>query len=248
MSSLAGKVAIVTGASKGIGAAIARAFSREGASVVVNYVSAEADAHRIIRELDSENRNNLAFRANVGVPDEVAALFAEVKQQFGKLDILVNNAGILSVGPIDYLQVEEYERIFSANVKGVLLSTRAAVPLFPESGGSIINIGSYVTSQTPPYTALYTATKGAVNALTSVLSNELGPRNIRVNAILPGLVDTEGFRTGPLDDALKQQIIGSTPLGRLGRPEDIADTAIFLASDAGKWLTGEFIHASGGLR
>jgi 3-oxoacyl-[acyl-carrier protein] reductase len=249
MSKLANKVAVVTGASKGIGAGIARALAAEGASVVVNYASSREGADKVVADITHHGGKGIAIQASISSEPDVQRLFAETKKAFGRVDILVNNAGVYGFSPISEFSTSEYHRQFDTNVLGLLLATREAVKLFPAEGGSIINIGSSVTSTNPPNGAIYTATKAAVDSITRVLSKELGPRNIRVNSINPGLVETEGTHTiGFIGGEWQKTREAQTPLGRTGQPSDIAPVAVFLATDDSRWLTGELLLASGGLR
>jgi 3-oxoacyl-[acyl-carrier protein] reductase len=249
MGKLTGKVAVVTGASKGIGAAIAKGLAAEGASVVVNYSSSKEGADKVVGEIKALGGKAVAVGGSVAQASGVDSLFAETKKAFGRLDILVNNAGVYSFAPIDQITVEEIERIYGTNVKGLLLTTKAAVALFPVEGGSVINIGSVASDQTPPMSSIYSGSKGAVDAITRVLAKELGPKKIRVNAVNPGPVVTEGFRAAGIEgsDFEKQMVLG-TPLGRLGAPDDIASVVSFLASDDARWVTGSLLQAAGGLR
>jgi 3-oxoacyl-[acyl-carrier protein] reductase len=249
MGKLTGKVAVVTGASKGIGAAIAKGLAAEGASVVVNYSSSKEGADKVVGEIKALGGKAVAVGGSVAQASGVDSLFAETKKAFGRLDILVNNAGVYSFAPIDQITVEEIERIYGTNVKGLLLTTKAAVALFPVEGGSVINIGSVASDQTPPMSSVYSGSKGAVDAITRVLAKELGPKKIRVNAVNPGPVVTEGFRAAGIEgsDFEKQMVLG-TPLGRLGAPDDIASVVSFLASDDARWVTGSLLQAAGGLR
>jgi len=248
MSKLSGKVAVVTGASKGIGASIAKTLGAEGASVVVNYASDKDGAEKVVDAITSAGGKAIAIGGNVGDVKDADAIVNAAVTNFGKLDILVNNAGVYEFTPIEDITEEHYTRLFNTNVLGLLLVTKAATKHLGE-GGSIINIGSAVTRVTPPNSAVYTATKGAVDAITGVLSRELGPRKIRVNSINPGIVETEGTVTaGFIGSEFADQTIAQTPLGRVGQPEDIANATVFLASDDSRWLTGEHVLASGGLR
>jgi 3-oxoacyl-[acyl-carrier protein] reductase len=245
---LAGKTALVTGASKGIGASIAKHLAAAGASVVVNYASSKAGADKVVAEITAAGGNAIAIQGDVAKPADIVRLVAETKASFGKLDILVNNAGVYEFAPLEAITPEHFHRQFNINVLGLLLTTQEAVKLFPESGGSIINIGSVVTSITPPESAVYTGTKGAVDAITGVLSKELGARKIRVNALNPGIVETEGTHAGGISGSeMEKAVVAQTPLGRTGQPADIASVAVFLASDDSAWITGEEIRASGGL-
>ncbi|HKP69112.1 MAG TPA: glucose 1-dehydrogenase [Pyrinomonadaceae bacterium] len=246
MSKLSGKVAVVTGASKGIGASIAKTLGAEGASVVVNYSSDKAGADKVVEAITSAGGKAVAIGGNVA--SDANAIVNAAVSNYGKLDILVNNAGVYEFSPVEDITEEHYNRLFNTNVLGLLLVTQAAAKHLGE-GGSIINIGSAVTRVTPPNSAVYTATKGAVDAITGVLSRELGPRKIRVNSINPGIVETEGTVTaGFIGSEFADQTVAQTPLGRVGQPEDIANATVFLASDDSRWLTGEHVLASGGLR
>jgi 3-oxoacyl-[acyl-carrier protein] reductase len=249
MSKLAGKVAVVTGASKGIGAGIAKALAAEGASVVVNYASSRAGADAVVAAIKAEGGKAIAVQGDVSKSADVLRLFAETRQAFGALDVLVNNAGVYAFAPLEEITEAEFHRQFNTNVLGLLLVTQEASKHFREAGGSIINISSTASRITPPQTAVYTATKGAVDAITHVLSKELAPRKIRVNAINPGGVETEGTHAaGVIGSDFEAQMIAQTPLGRLGQPSDIAPIAVFLASADSGWLTGETILAAGGMR
>ena len=249
MGKLTGKVAVVTGASKGIGAGIAKALGAAGASVVVNYASDKAGADRTANEITKAGGKAVAVGGSVTKQSEIDNLFAETKKQFGKLDILVNNAGVYAFAPIENVTEEEIDRIFNTNVKGLLLTTKAAVALFPSEGGSVINIGSVVSEQTPPGSSIYSGTKGAVDVITRVLAKELGPKNIRVNAVNPGLTSTEGVKTAGIEGGdFEKLAVSQTPLGRMGRPDDIADVVTFVASDEARWVTGSLLQAGGGLR
>jgi 3-oxoacyl-[acyl-carrier protein] reductase len=246
---LAGKVAVVTGASKGIGADIAKHLAAEGASVVVNYASSKEGADRVVDEITKRGGKAVAVQGNVAKKSEVVRLFASAKKAFGKIDILVNNAGVYDWSPLEEITEEQFHRQFDINVLGLLLATQEAVKQFDSTGGNIINISSTVTSLTPPGASVYTATKGAVDAITRTLAKELGPRKIRVNAINPGMVETEGVRTAGFDKGdLRKSIEAQTPLGRIGQPEDIAPAAVFLASSDSAWITGETLRVAGGLR
>lgn len=249
MSKLKDKVAIVTGASKGIGAAIARHLAEEGAAVVVNYASSKDGAERVVADITRKGGHAMAVGANVGKQAEVDHLFAETRKAFGRLDILVNNAGIYQFSPLEDVTEEHFHRQFDVNVLGLLLASKAAVKYFGETGGSIINISSGASTLTPANTSVYSATKAAVDAVTRVLAKELGPRNIRVNAINPGVVETEGFHAaGFAESDFRKQLEAQTPLGRIGQPHDIAPAAVFLASDDAAWITGETLLVAGGLR
>lgn len=247
MAKLTGKVAVVTGASKGIGAAIAKELAKQGASVVVNYASSKEGADKVVAEIVQAGGQATAIGGSVAHSAEIDTLFAGVKSEYGKVDILVNNAGVYAFSPVDQITGEEIDRIFDVNVKGLLLATKAAVALFPEIGGSIINIGSVVSEMTPPASSIYTGTKGAVDAITRVFAKELGPRHIRVNAINPGMTVTEGAASMVESDMAKG-MIAQTPLGRLGQPEDIALAVAYLASEDARWVTGSLLQVGGGLR
>lgn len=248
MGKLTGKVAVVTGASKGIGAGIAKALGREGASVVVNYASDKAGAERVVREIETAGGKALVVGGSVAKAADVEALFAETKKAFGRVDVLVNNAGVFTFGPINEITEENIAFQFGINVTGLLLSTKAALKLFPAEGGSIINIGSVVSDLTPAGSVVYNATKGAVDSITQTLAKELGERKIRVNAVNPGPVITEGVKTAGLDgsEALAA-MVKRTPLARPGQPDDIADVVAFLASDDARWINGSLLQAAGGM-
>lgn len=249
MSTLKNKVAVVTGASKGIGAGISTALAQAGASVVVNYASDKAGAERVVARITEGGGKAVAVQGDVSKSADIERLFGEAKRAFGSLDILVNNAGVYQFGTIEEFSETEFHRQFGTNVLGLLLATQQAVKAFGPEGGSIINIGSGITELTPPASAIYTATKASVAAITKVLSKELGPKKIRVNTISPGGVETEGVQTlGILGSDFAQELISKTPLGRFGQPSDIAPLAVFLASADAGWITGEVILASGGLR
>lgn len=248
MAKLANKVAVVTGASKGIGAAIAKAFAAEGAAVVVNYASSKAGAEAVVEQIVQAGGKAVAVKGDVSKSADAQGIIDAAISNFGRLDVLVNNSGIYQFGAIGDVTEELYRKMFDINVLGVLLTTKAASAHLGE-GGSIINISSAVTSLLPPESSIYTGTKGAVDAITGVLAKELGARKIRVNAILPGMVETEGTHTGGIIGSdFESGVVAQTPLGRLGQPDDIADVAVFLASDDARWLTGEKIVASGGIR
>ena len=248
MKKLAGKVAVVTGASKGIGAGIAKELAAQGASVVVNYASSEADAARVVAEIIVAGGKAIAVQGDVARTADVERLFAAAQAAYGRLDILVNNAGRYAFGPLETLSVENISAMFDVNVTGLLLVTKAAVAMFSSEGGSIINIGSVVGELPPPNASVYTATKGAVNTITRGLAKELGPKQIRVNAVNPGATATEGFAAAGLHGDFEQMMIGATPLGRLGQAADIAKVVAFLASDDAGWVTGSLIDAAGGWR
>ncbi|HWE95486.1 MAG: 3-oxoacyl-(acyl-carrier-protein) reductase [Phycisphaerales bacterium] len=248
MSKLTGKVAVVTGASKGIGAGIARALAKEGASVVVNYASSKSGAEKVVADIVAAGGKAVAVGGDVSRKSEARGLIDAAIKNYGRLDILVNNSGVYEFSPIEEVTEEQFHRIFNVNVLGLLLTTQAAVKHLPE-GASIINIGSAVSRITPPNSAVYTGTKGAVDAITGVLSRELGPRKIRVNTLNPGMVETEGtVSAGFIGSDFEKNLLPQVPLGRTGRVGDIASIAVFLASDDSAWLTGEQLLASGGLR
>lgn len=247
-SKLAGKTALVTGASKGIGAAIAKHLAAAGASVVVNYASSKAGADQVVAEITAAGGKAVAIQGDVAKQADITRLVAEAKKAFGGIDILVNNAGVYEFMPLEGITAEHYHRIFNINVLGLLLTTQEAVKHFPATGGSVINIGSVVTDLTPPASAVYTGTKGAVDAITGVLAKELGPKKIRVNALNPGLTITEGTHSaGIAGSDFEKDAVSKTPLGRSGRPEDIAKAAVFLASDDSGWVTGEMLRVGGGI-
>jgi 3-oxoacyl-[acyl-carrier protein] reductase len=248
MSKLKGKVAIVTGASKGIGAAIAKSLAAEGASVVVNYASSKAGADVVVNEIEKAGGKAVAVRGDVSKAADAKAIVDGAIEHFGKLDILVNNSGVYEFGALDDITEEHFHKQFNVNVLGLLLTSQAAARHLGE-GGSIINIGSLVTRIVPATSAVYTGTKGAVDAITGVLSQELGPRKIRVNAVNPGMVETEGTHSaGFIGSDFEKHAVSTTPLGRIGQPKDIASIVTFLASDDSYWLTGELLFAGGGLR
>ena len=248
MSKLKGKVAVVTGASKGIGAAIAKSLAAEGASVIVNYASSKAGADAVVTAITKAGGKAVAVGGDVSKAAEAKGLIDAAIKNFGRLDILVNNSGVYEFAPIEDITEQQFHKIFNINVLGTLLVTQAAVKHLGE-GASVINIGSGASTLTPPNSAVYTATKGAVDAITGVLAKELGPRKIRVNSINPGYVITEGVHTaGFVGSDFANAFVAQTPLGREGQVEDIASVSTFLASEDSKWLTGERIVASGGLR
>jgi len=248
MSKLRGKVAIVTGASKGIGAGIAKSLAAEGAAVVVNYSSSKAGADRVVAQITAKGGKAVAVQGDVGKAEDVKRLFEKTKDAFGSLDILVNNAGVYRFEPLEQVTEDEFHREFNTNVLGTILSTREAIKYFGPDGGSVINISSVASTLTPPQSVVYSATKSALDGVTRVLAKELGSRNIRVNSINPGGVETEGTHSsGIVGSDFANQMIARTPLGRFGQPEDIAPIAVFLASPESSWLTGEIITASGGL-
>ena len=243
---LAGKVAVVTGASKGIGAGIALDLAKHGASVVVNYSSSREGAERVVAAIQKEGGKAIAVGANLSQPGEVGKLFDAVKQEYGKLDILVNNAGIYDFAPLAEITPEHFHKHFNLNVLGLILATQKAAELFGPEGGSVINISSVAGTNPMPAVTVYSATKAAVDAVTKALSKELGERKIRVNSINPGPVRTEGTAEF-IDGEMMQGFVARTPLGRIGEPNDIARAVSFLASDDAGWITGEVIHAAGGL-
>ena len=249
MSKLKNKVAVVTGASKGIGAGIAKGLAAEGASVVVNYASSKDGADAVVADIVKAGGKAVAVQGDVSKAADARHIFAETKKAFGRLDVLVNNAGVYEFAPLEQITEEHFHRHFNTNVLGLILATQEAVKLFGSEGGSVINISSAVVSVTPPGSAVYTATKGAVDSVTHVLAKELGPKKIRVNAINPGVVETEGVHAaGFIGSDFLKQFETLTPLGRIGQPADIAPIAVFLASQDSGWMTGETVFASGGLR
>jgi 3-oxoacyl-[acyl-carrier protein] reductase len=248
MSKLTGKVAVVTGASKGIGAAIAKSLAAEGASVVVNYASSKSGADTVVNAITKAGGKAVAVGGDVSQAAEAKGIIDAAIKNYGRLDILVNNSGVYDFQPIETITEEHFHKIFNINVLGLLFTTQAAVPHLGE-GASIINIGSVVSSLTPPASSVYTGTKGAVDAITGVLAKELGARNIRVNSINPGMVETEGATAaGFIGSDFEKNAVAQTPLGRVGQVDDIATIATFLASNDSKWITGELIRAGGGLR
>jgi len=246
---LTNKVAVVTGASKGIGAAIATHLAAEGAAVVVNYSSSKEGADRVVAEIIKKGGKAVAVQGNVAKKADIDRLFAETKEAFGRLDVLVNNAGIYEFAPLEEITEEHFRKHYDVNVLGPLLTTQEAVKHFGPDGGSVINISSAVTTFTPPGSAVYSGTKAALDVLSRVLSKELGPRKIRVNTINPGMVATEGTQAGGfLEGEFRKQVESQSPLGRIGQPADIAQAAVFLASADSSWITGEFLTVSGGVR
>jgi 3-oxoacyl-[acyl-carrier protein] reductase len=244
---LDGKVAVVTGASKGIGASIARHLASEGASVVVNYASSKTGAEKVVSEITAEGGSAIAVQADVGKATDIDRLFAETKRAFGKLDILVNNAGVFEFAPLENINEDHFHKQFNLNVLGLILTTQKAVGYFNGIGGSVINISSVAAISPPAGAAVYSATKGAVDAITKSLAKELGARNIRVNSINPGMVETEGVHAaGFLGTDFHKQIVAQTPLGRIAQPQDIAKVAVFLASEDSGWISGETLLVSGG--
>src|SRR6266404_636800 len=246
---LAGKVAVVTGASKGIGAAIAKQLATEGAVVVVNYASSREGADRVVAEINASGSKAVAVQANMAKKPEIERLFAETGKNFGRLDILVNNAGVYEFSPLESVTEEQFHKHYDLNVLGLILASQAALKLFDAAGGSIINISSIASVKGFPDAAIYSGTKGAVDAITRSLARELGPRGIRVNAISPGMVETEGTHSAGITESdMRKQVEAQTPLGRIGQPRDIAGAVVFLASSDSSWITGETIVISGGYR
>ena len=249
MKKLTNKVAVVTGASKGIGAAIAKALAAEGAQVVVNYASSREGADKVVADIVAKDGKAVAVHGDVSNAEEVKRLFQSAQNAFGRLDILVNNAGVFNFHPLEEVNATEFHRQFDVNVLGPLLATQEALKYFGEDGGNVINVSSIVSENYTPNSAVYSGTKGALDAITRVLSRELAARKIRVNNIAPGGTETEGTHTaGFIGSDFEKAIVAQTPLGRIGQPTDIAKIAVFLASDDSSWLTGERITASGGLR
>jgi 3-oxoacyl-[acyl-carrier protein] reductase len=249
LQTLEGQVAVVTGASKGIGAAIAEQLAAAGAAVVVNYASSKAGAEAAVGRIRQAGGKAVAVQADVSKIEDVRRLFAETKKAFGKLDILVNNAGIYEFAPLEAITAEHFHKQFDLNVLGTLLTTQEAVKHFGPSGGSIVNLSSFAATSAPPSTSVYSATKAAVVAITRSLAQELGPRKIRVNAIAPGVIETEGLHaSGIAGSDFQRQAEAQTPLGRIGQPQDIAPAVVFLASPESSWTTGETLYISGGLR
>lgn len=249
MGKLQGKVAIVTGASKGIGAAIAKAYAAEGAAVVVNYASSREGADRVVAEITGTGGKAVAVSGDVSKSADVASLFAATQKAFGKIDILVNNAGVYRFAPLEEVTEADYRRHFDTNVLGPLLTMREALKYFPAAGGAVINVSSVAAYSPTPTASVYSGTKGALDTITLVLAHELGARNIRVNSLNPGLIETEGVHTlGAIGTDFEKDVVARTPLGRIGQPDDIAKVAVFLASDDAGWITGERVAASGGLR
>jgi 3-oxoacyl-[acyl-carrier protein] reductase len=246
---LKGKVALITGASKGIGAGIAKAYANEGAAVVVNYASSREGADQVVNEINAAGGKAIAVQANIENANDVKRLFEETVKAFGKLDILVNNAGIYSFAGIEDITEESFHRMFNINVLGSIFTIQQAIKLFGDQGGVIINTGSIVSTLDMPTALVYTQTKYAIDALTHILAKELGPKNIRVNSINPGLIETEGSHSsGVMQGDAEKWHVSETPLGRVGKPEDIAKVSVFLASDDSYWITGETIAVSGGQR
>jgi 3-oxoacyl-[acyl-carrier protein] reductase len=246
---LKGKVAVVTGASKGIGAEIARQLAADGATVVVNYATSKAGADKVVADITKRDGRAVAIQADVAQEADIRKLFAETKKAFGRLDILVNNAGVYEFAPLENITAEHFHRQFNLNVFGLLLTTQEAAKQFGSAGGSVINISSVVATAAPPTASVYSGTKAAVDAITKSLAKELGPKKVRVNAINPGMVETEGTHAQGIPDSDFRRIVESqTPLGRIGQPTDIAPAVAFLASDDASWITGQTWHVAGGFR
>lgn len=246
---LTGKVAVVTGGSKGIGASIAEHLAEEGASVVVNYATSKEGADRVVQSIEHKGGKAIAVQADMTNQKDINHLFSETKKAFGKLDILINNAGIYEFAPLEEITAEHFHKHFDLNVLGLLLACQTALKYFDSTGGSIVNISSLASKSWAPYAAVYSATKAAVDSITKSLGGELGPKKIRVNAINPGIVQTEGTdSTGIIESELRKKVEARTPLGRIGVPKDIAKAAVFLASDDSEWITGETLVITGGFR
>jgi 3-oxoacyl-[acyl-carrier protein] reductase len=245
---LAGKVAVVTGASKGIGSSIALHLAAEGAAVVVNYSTSKEGADRVVGEIVRQGGKAVAVQANIAKPADIERLFSDTKKSFGRLDILINNAGVYEFAPLENVTPQLFHKMFDLNVLGLILASQEAVKYFGPGGGSIVNISSVAATLAPPNTSVYSATKAAVNAVTRSLAQELGPRKIRVNAINPGMVETEGVHAaGIAESDFRKETEAHTPLGRIGQPEDIGPAAVFLASSDSAWITGETLYITGGL-
>jgi len=246
---LNGKVAVVTGASKGIGAEIARQLAAEGAAVVVNYASSKAGADKVVADITGKGGKAVAVKADVAKPEDIKTLFAEAKKAFGRVDVLVNNAGIYEFAPLDAITPEHYHKQFNLNVLGLILATQEAAKHFGTNGGSVVNVSSVVSRLALPASTVYAATKAAVDSITRTLAAELGPKKVRVNAVNPGMVETEGTHTAGITESdFRKQVEATTPLGRIGQVDDIAPAVAFLASDDAKWITGETLYISGGNR
>ncbi|CUI17476.1 Short-chain dehydrogenase/reductase [Candidatus Protochlamydia naegleriophila] len=246
---LTGKVAIVTGASKGIGAAIAKHLAAEGASVTVNYATSKESADRVVESIERDGGKAIAIQANIAQPADIQKLFTTTLKTFGRVDILINNAGVYEFGSLESVTPDSFHRIFDLNVLGLILASQEAAKHFGSNGGSIVNISSVSSTLTFPETTVYSASKAAVDAITKCLSKELGPRKIRVNAINPGMVETEGVHAAGIDTSdFRKQVETQAPLGRIGQPEDIAPAVVFLTSDEASWITGETLFISGGLQ
>jgi 3-oxoacyl-[acyl-carrier protein] reductase len=248
MARLTGKVAVVTGASKGIGAAIAEELAKDGASVIVNYSSSSQQADAVVAKIKAAGGKAKSVRADVSKPGEAKQLIDTTVSEFGRVDILVNNAAVYDFLPLEQVTEAHFDRMFNLNVKGLLFTTQAAAGAFGDRGGSIINIGSMASQTPPPGSVVYSATKGALDVITKGLAAELGPKKILVNAVLPGPVETEGAQSMDNWDQFKNMLVPRTPLGRVGQPRDIATVVSFLASDDAGWITGQIIPAAGGLR
>jgi 3-oxoacyl-[acyl-carrier protein] reductase len=247
LGKLLDKIALVTGASKGIGASIAKHLAISGATVVVNYASSKAGADKTVAEIEAAGGAAWAIQGDLTKPEEITRVFSEIKQKHGKLDVLVNNAGVFGYVPLEHTTPEEFHRQFNLNVLGLLLATKEAVALIGPEGGSVINIGSLSGQMATPGLAIYSATKGALNSITVSLSKELGPRKIRVNALNPGMVKTEGLHASDvMGNKFEEEVLKITPLGRIGQPGDIGKSAVFLASDDASWITGQLLNVSGG--
>lgn len=248
-SRLSGKVAVVTGASKGIGSEIDRHLAAEGAAVGVNYASSKAGADKVVGEITSAGGKAIAVRANVAEPEDIKRLFAETRQAFGGLDVLVNNAGVYDFAPLEAITPEHYHRQFNLNVLGLILTTQEAARNFGPSGGSVVNISSVVAKLGLPNATVYSATKAAVDSITRTLAAELGPKRIRVNSVNPGMVETEGNASArDAENEFRKVVEAQTPLGRIGQVDDIAPAVVFFASDDSKWVTGETLYIAGGYR
>jgi 3-oxoacyl-[acyl-carrier protein] reductase len=245
---LSGKVAVVTGASKGIGAEIAKHLAAEGASVVVNYASSKAGADKVVADITGKGGKAMAVQADVSKEADIKKLFAETKKAFGRLDVLVNNAGIYEFAPLEEITAENFNKQFGLNVLGLILTTQEAVKHFGATGGSIVNVSSIVGKLALPGATVYSASKAAVDSITRTLSAELGPKKIRVNAVSPGMVETEGNYTAKEGSEFRRGFEEKTPLGRIGQVDDIAPAVVYFASDASKWVTGELLYIAGGYR
>lgn len=248
MAKLSGKVAVVTGASKGIGAAVAEKLADNGASVIVNYATSPGQAEAVVAKIKARGGKAKAVHADLSSPGEAGRLLEAAVSEFGHVDILVNNAGVYEFRPLAEIDEKHFDRLFDLNVKGLLFATQAAGNAFGDRGGSVINISSVASQSAMPTTSVYSATKAAVDSITRTLAAELGPRKILVNSILPGPVETEGARDLPEWDQVRATFLPQTPLGRIGQPDDIANVVLLLASDEAGWITGQVISAAGGLR
>jgi 3-oxoacyl-[acyl-carrier protein] reductase len=246
MTDLTGKVAIVTGASKGIGAGVAKTLAAAGAAVVVNYASSREGADKVVAEITQSGGKAIAVQGDVSQSADVGRLFADAKQAYGQIDILVNNAAVFAFAPLEGITEDEFHRQFNINVLGTILTTQAAVPHFGPDGGSIVNLTSVASTSAMPTSSVYSATKSAVDTLTRIFAVELAPKKIRMNAVAPGMTQTEGFAAMGMPEEMINAMAASIPMGRIGQPEDIAKTVLFLASDDSSWITGERITASGG--